>query len=146
MSVPHHVFSGTPYEQGIAHGNSLKESIKKNIQVYIHRFEVEVGIDKNELLQNAAIYVDVLREQSPEYVNGLNGIVEGSNLNFLEIAMLNLRYELLYHALGRRYQEGAVDGCTSFALLPEITDTNHLIMGQNWDWIPEIDYYFVNLE
>ena len=53
--------------------------------------------------------------------------------------MLNLRYELLYDALGKRYQKEAVDGCTSFAILPEAVQNKHLILGQNWDWIPEVE-------
>ena len=96
MSLSHFIFSGTSYEQGISHGEALKDSIKKNIDVYLNRFETEAGISKNELIDNARIYLAVLREQNPEYVNGINGISESSNLDILEIALLNLRYELLY--------------------------------------------------
>ena len=139
MSLLHFTFFGTTYEQGLAHGEALQESIAKNIDIYLNRFENEAGIMKNELLENTGIYLNVLREQSPEYVIGMNGIAESSNLNLLEISMLNLRYELLYHALGKLLQSEAVDGCTSFAVLPEATENNHLIMGQNWDWIPNVD-------
>ena len=34
MSLPHLMFSGTSYEQGLSHGEALKDSIKKNIDVY----------------------------------------------------------------------------------------------------------------
>jgi len=139
MSLPHFIFSGTSYEQGLSHGEALKDSIKKNIDVYLNRFEEEAGIIKDELIHNARIYLSVLREQSPEYVNGINGISESSDIDILEIAFLNLRYELLYDALGKRYLEESVDGCTAFAILPEATENHHLIMGQNWDWIPDID-------
>ncbi|SVC86241.1 uncharacterized protein METZ01_LOCUS339095, partial [marine metagenome] len=133
------MFSGTSYEQGLSHGEALKDSIEKNIDVYLNRFETEVGISKDELIDNAGIYLPILREQSPEYVNGINGISKSSNIDLIEIAFLNLRYELLYDALGKRYLEESVDGCTSFAILPEATENNHLIMGQNWDWIPDVD-------
>ena len=139
MSLFHFTFSGTTYEQGLAHGEALKESIIKNIEIYVNRFENEAGISKNELLENSGIYLNILREQSPEYVNGMNGIAESSNLELLEIAMLNLRYELLYHALGKKLQSDAVDGCTSFAVLPEAAENNHLLVGQNWDWIPDVE-------
>ena len=139
MSLSHFTFSGTTYEQGLAHGEALKESIIKNIEIYVIRFENEAGISKNELLENSGIYLNILREQSPEYVNGMNGIAESSNLELLEIAMLNLRYELLYHALGKKLQSDAVDGCTSFAVLPEAAENNHLLVGQNWDWIPDVE-------
>ena len=44
MSLSHFTFSGTPYEQGLAHGEALKESIIKNIEIYVNRFENEAGI------------------------------------------------------------------------------------------------------
>ena len=51
MSFPHYQFSGTSYEQGLAHGESLKILIEKNVEVYINRFKTEACIEKNELLQ-----------------------------------------------------------------------------------------------
>ena len=39
MSLPHFMFSGTSYEQGLSHGEALKDSIEKNIDVYLNRFE-----------------------------------------------------------------------------------------------------------
>jgi len=143
MSLPHFIFSGSCYEQGLSHGEALIDSIKKNIDVYVNRFESEAGIGKNDLLANTRLYLEKLKKQSPEYVNGMNGIAESANMDIIEIAMLNLRYELLYHALGRRYQENVVDGCTSFAISPEAMDNNHLTMGQNWDWIPDVDCVLV---
>ena len=139
MSLSHFTFSGTTYEQGLAHGEILKKSITNNVEIYVNRFENEAGISKNELIENSGIYLNILREQSPEYVNGMNGISESSNLELLEIAMLNLRYELLYHALGEKLQSDAVDGCTSFAVLPEAAENNQLLVGQNWDWIPDVE-------
>ena len=43
MSLSHFIFSGTSYEQGLAHGEELKDSIEKNIDVYLNRFETEAG-------------------------------------------------------------------------------------------------------
>ena len=143
MSQPHFQFSGTAHEQGLAHGEVLRESIEKNIDVYLNRFDREAGICKQDLLVNAGIYLNTMREQSPEYVRAMTGIAESSNREILEIAMLNLRYELLYYALGKIYMDESVDGCTSFALLPEASQNNHLLMGQNWDWIPDVDCVLV---
>ena len=139
MTLKHFIFSGSTYDQGLAHGEALKESIANNIYIYLNRFENDAGISKNELLDNTGIYLNIMREQSPEYVNGINGIAESSGLILLEIAMLNLRYELLYHALGKKLQSETIDGCTSFAVLPEASKNEHLLMGQNWDWIPEVE-------
>ncbi len=48
MSLSHFTFSGTTYEQGLAHGEILKQSIINNIEIYVNRFENEAGIGKNE--------------------------------------------------------------------------------------------------
>jgi len=143
MSQLYFRFSGTAHEQGLAHGESLREPIEKNIDVYITRFDREAGICKQDLLVNAGIYMNKLRNQSPEYVSAMNGISESSNRDILEIAMLNLRYELLYYALGKIYMDESVDGCTSFALLPEASQNKHVVIGQNWDWIPDVDCVLV---
>ena len=55
MSLPHFKFSGTPYEQGLSHGEALKYSSEKNIEVYLNRFETEAKINKKELIDNTRI-------------------------------------------------------------------------------------------
>ena len=34
MSLPHFTFSGNSYEQGLSHGEALRDSIEKNVDVY----------------------------------------------------------------------------------------------------------------
>jgi hypothetical protein len=34
------------------------------------------------------------------------------------------------------------DGCTAFAVLPGATANGHLLVGQNWDWIPQVQGRF----
>ncbi len=139
MRIPHFIFSGNSYEQGLSHGKALKQSIKKNISSYFDRFKNEAHVNKKELIKNSEVYYNVIKNQSLEYANGMQGIAEGSGVDLIKIVMLNCRYELLYHATGRRYQQSAVDGCTSFAINPKNMANKNLVMGQNWDWIPEID-------
>tara|TARA_Y100000590_G_scaffold381584_1_gene450851 strand:+ start:1683 stop:2768 length:1086 start_codon:yes stop_codon:yes gene_type:complete len=137
--LPHFIFQGSPFAQGLAHGESLKSSIQNNIEVYVDRFTSEAGMKKNELYDNAKTYSAVLNKQNSNYLDGMKGISRGSGINFIEIAMLNLRYELLYNALGKRYMDQTTDGCTAFAIMPEANKTKHVIIGQNWDWIPDIE-------
>ena len=141
--LPHFIFKGSAYKQGLAHGKSLKTAIKNNIEVYLNRFTSEAGMNKNALFGNTEIYANVLTKQNYDYVEGMKGIAEGSGIDFIKIAMLNLRYELLYHALGKRYVDQTTDGCTSFAIMPETNKKKHVIIGQNWDWIPEVECVLV---
>ena len=61
----------------------------------------------------------------------------------LDLLVLNLRYELLYYQYGVCAVGGA-DGCTSFALLPDASANGHLLLGQNWDWIPGVKGAFLH--
>ena len=90
--LPHLIFQGSAYAQGLAHGEALKSSIKHNIEVYLDRFTSEAGMKKNELYDNAKTYSAVLNKQNSNYLDGMKGISRGSGIDFIEIAMLNLRY------------------------------------------------------
>jgi isopenicillin-N N-acyltransferase-like protein len=80
--------------------------------------------------------VPLLREY-PEYYATLRGVADASGQDLIDVAMLNVRYELLYYQYSV-IPVGGPDGCTSFALLPGATADGHLLIGENWDWIPEV--------
>src|SRR5690606_28938353 len=54
-----------------------------------------------------------------------------------EIVALNVRYEILYYQYAVR-QMASQDGCTAFAVAPSRSENGHLLIGQNWDWIPDV--------
>jgi isopenicillin-N N-acyltransferase-like protein len=144
MSLPIIHLTGTSHAQGLAHGEALRERIAHNVALYFERFAREVGLSADEVREMAGQYATAIEKQSPAYYAGMQGIAEGSGFSFLDIAALNVRYEILYYQFGKMAlayaasQEGHGDGCTAFALLPEATENGHLLMGQNWDWIPEV--------
>ncbi len=127
--------NGTPYEQGVQHGQQLKDRIAHNTRVYFDRFESEVGLSRPEVLARAATYGDAMASHNPEYFAGMEGVAEGSGFDFDQLLALNVRYEILYY----QFSANAIgDGCTSFAVLPIASANGHLLMGQNWDWIPQV--------
>ena len=85
MKISHIEFKGDIYEQGLAHGEALRESIEKNIDVYLHRFDNEAGINQKELLKRTESYLESFQKQSPEYMRGIEGIAKGSNIDILNI-------------------------------------------------------------
>ena len=139
MTFPVLRLSGSPYDQGLAHGAALRDRIEHNREVYFDRFWREGGVAREEVLRRAALYQEVIARENPDYAAGMSGIAAASGLPELEIVALNVRYEILYDAFVVRTQElyGA-DGCTAFALAPQATAGGHLLLGQNWDWIPEV--------
>jgi isopenicillin-N N-acyltransferase-like protein len=150
MTLPVVHLTGSPYEQGVTHGRELRSRIAHNLDIYFTRFEREVGLSRPVVRQAAAHYADAIAAQNPDYYASMRGVAEGSGFDLPDIAALNIRYELLYYQFGKlalaleeaKRREGIVelevDGCTAFAALPDATASGHLLMGQNWDWIPEV--------
>ena len=123
--------------------------------LYYDRFLREIHLDKPTVREVAVRFANLAEKASPDYFAGMQGVSDGSGIPFLDIAAINARYEILYYQFGRMAMEqGAAaaagassaspdreatpDGCTSFAALPAITANGHLLVGQNWDWIPEV--------
>jgi isopenicillin-N N-acyltransferase-like protein len=146
MTLPVVHLAGTPHEQGVAHGHVLRDRIAHNLAIYFERFAREVGLPRTDVLGIAARWADALERQNPDYAAGMRGVAEGSGFAFGEIAALNARYEILYYQFGKlaianaanKRRDPEPDGCTAFAVLPEASANGHLLMGQNWDWIPEV--------
>jgi isopenicillin-N N-acyltransferase like protein len=148
--------SGSPYQQGLQHGTQLKAAIGENLATYFYRFELEAKLSRPEVLERAGRLLAVIERLSQDYYDGMRGIATGAGFDLLEIAALNVRYEILYYQFGQvalaeqaaeqaaelaaleHTRERLVDGCTLFAVSPNITDTGHLLVGQNWDWIPTV--------
>ncbi|MCJ2531183.1 MAG: C45 family peptidase [Candidatus Thermoplasmatota archaeon] len=133
---------GSPRDVGGAHGREAGDLIRRNLDLYFHRFEAEWGLPKEEVLDRARRYEEVVAKAEPDYLEALRGVAEGSGLPEAEVLALNLRYEIVYSESSRRGLDLADDrlpsGCTSLALLPHRTVGAHLLMAQNWDWIPGI--------
>lgn len=142
--IPVLELSSEPYEMGREHGRRAQNLVRHNLSVYFRRFEMDANLSRHEVLRRAEQYLAVIRRENPAYAKAMEGLSEGGNCNLLEITALNVRYELMYSeftrmglelmgkALPRPY------GCSGFAAMPEATKDGHLLLGQNWDWIPEV--------
>jgi isopenicillin-N N-acyltransferase-like protein len=133
--LPFLAVSGSPAAQGRAHGTALAAGVHHNIAVYFGRFAREAGLEAPVVRERAALLAARLDQLHPEYSAGIAGIAAGSGADLVDVAALNFRYELIYSALAARE---LVDGCTAFALAGSATADGHWLMGQNWDWIPEV--------
>jgi isopenicillin-N N-acyltransferase like protein len=138
MTLPLLQVTGSPYDQGRAQGVALRDRILHNRDVYFDRFWQEGGVAPDEILRRAALYRQAIAAQNPSYLEGVRGIAAGAAVSELEVVALNVRYEILYDAFVVRTQELYGDGCTAFALAPEATASGRLLLGQNWDWIPDV--------
>ncbi len=146
MTFPIVQLSGSSFQQGVQHGTELQTRIGENLEIYFDRFLREAHLERSEVLSRAAKMLEVIKRLNLEYYDGMRGISQGSGFDLLEIAALNVRYEILYYQFGEvaleehglAPRERVVDGCTAFAVMPEASSTNQLLIGQNWDWIPDV--------
>lgn len=141
MALPVVSVHGDPYQQGLQHGIALREQIGHNLRVYYDRFLREGQLQREEARARAATYGPVLEDRP--YYQALVGLAKGSGHSLLDLLVLNLRYELLYYQYGV-CAIGSADGCTSFAILPSASTNGHLLLGQNWDWIPGVKGAFLH--
>ncbi len=139
MTLPLLRLTGTPYAQGFAHGQTLRAEIARNLDIYFERFEREAKLAPAEALDRARRYAVALAGSAPDYHAGMCGIADGSDQSLDRIAALNVRYEILYYQFGRNaLAVRDPDGCTAFAVAPVASASGHLLIGENWDWIPEV--------
>lgn len=140
MSLPAIDLPADPSARGRAHGEAVRELIAHNVDVYFERFEKEALLPRDEALRRAAVWWAHIEAAYPEEAAAMRGIAEGAGRTLSEIVALNVRYELLYSQFTVNAMSGplSADGCTAFAALPEVTAGAHTLIGQNWDWIPEV--------
>jgi isopenicillin-N N-acyltransferase-like protein len=136
---------GSPREVGRQHGRAARARIARNVALYLQRFELEGRVDRSEIRRRAEAYAEAIQDANPAYAEEMAGIAEGSRQDPLDIVAVNVRYEILYTEFARKGMERdfgvrpGVAGCSAFALLPSRTASGHLLIGQNWDWIPEVE-------
>jgi len=138
---------GSPYEIGYRHGQQAQDKIQHNLQVYFRRFKNETALSRDEALNRAEKYLGVIRRVSPSYARAMEGVALGSKTRLVEITALNVRYELMYSQFAKIGLKPTrrVDGCTAFGAMPEATVNRHMLMAENWDWIPQVEGLFLKI-
>lgn len=126
--LPYVKLSGTPLEIGLGHGTFAKAQIVKAIEVYSTLYKESKNVSWDEARRRAAKYLPLL-EKHPDILDELRGIAQGSGTDLLDIVALNVRSEITMVDIS--------DGCTSLAQVE--SSTGDVYVGQNWDWIPEVD-------
>ncbi|MWV64960.1 hypothetical protein GRS48_09035 [Halorubrum sp. JWXQ-INN 858] len=138
--------TGTPHERGITHGETFADEIETNLEIYLSVFKHK-GTDEDTVYEQAEKFVPLIEEENEEYAAEMKGIAEGSGLSIEDVTVLNARYEVMYSAFKKAADEagGSADACTAFAIQPEITADEHTYLGQNWDWMPGLETFVMEI-
>jgi isopenicillin-N N-acyltransferase-like protein len=142
------VLTGDPRERGRTHGEAFADEVAANVERYLSVF-AHYGADEDTVYEQAEQFVDVIEDANADYFAEMEGVAEGAGLDLLDVTVLNARWEVMYSAYAEAAEaeqaDAAPDGCTAFGAQPEITATGRTIVGQNWDWIPDIDVFLMEL-
>jgi isopenicillin-N N-acyltransferase-like protein len=131
---------GSPYRQGLQHGEQLREAIASNVALYRSKM-LTSGVPEGELADRSQRFLGLFTREDAAYRATMDGIAEGSGQHLLDIALLNARYELLYSAwseFGRPTADSIRSECTSFGG-SDGAFTGGTQIGQNWDWFTGVE-------
>ena len=145
--LPLLTLKGSPYQIGYKHGKEARPEIEHNLSVYFGRFKKETELPHDLAVSRAEKFLELINDDSPEYGETMKGLADGSRQPILDITALNVRYELMYSQFSKIGLKPVPKtfGCTAFATVPAAAENGHLIMAQNWDWIPEVQGLFLKV-
>ncbi|MFW5905807.1 MAG: C45 family autoproteolytic acyltransferase/hydrolase, partial [archaeon] len=139
--------TGSPHQRGVKHGEEFADEIATNLEIYLDVFEYK-GTDEETVYGQAAKFIPLIEEENEEYFVEMQGVAEGSGLSLEDVTILNARYEVMYSAFKQaadEIDEDVADACTAFSVRPEITADGHTYLGQNWDWMPGLETFVMDV-
>ena len=140
----------TPHERGRVHGKAFAAEIRENVDTYLGRF-AHNDIDEATAREHASRFIPIIKDASRDYAAGMQGVADGSGLPLEDVALINVRYEILFSAFSEQTIDGPrdttpdSDGCTAFGVQQEVTADSRAYIGQNWDWIPTVNTFLMDI-
>lgn len=125
--------AGSPRERGRVYGRRFAEAIREFLDAQIYAaFDKDNNI-RDELFRYAAACLAPIRQLSPELVDELEGMAEGSGLRLEEHLLITLQEELWHRGV-----LPGIEHCTAVAAGPPATGDGHTYVGESWDWFPQL--------
>lgn len=114
--------AGSPYEMGFQYGAACPE-IRKTVETNREVYEASVGV--NGLSDKYIdMYLPSAEAYAPEIVEEMKGMAAGAIIDFRDIFLNNIMYDISVTLNA---------GCTSFAASGGTIDSGGVITGQNFD-------------
>jgi len=135
---PHVRVAGDARQRGRRYGGQARERIHISLEAYERAFAHHAAWDWPRAVREAKAFEELIAAFDSACLEEMQGIAEGAAVGFEDILALNVRTEIMFSAQARRALGESGPGaaeCTSFCVLPELSATGHLLVGQNWDWL-----------
>lgn len=121
--------SGTPYEQGYAHGQLLQSEIDSTLSKWKKEVEQTHDTDLKSVIADffeSTKFIDDIRAHCPDLLDEVRGIADGSRIDFETILAFQLSEEM-----DAPITDKAAKHCTSVSI--NANDTNPTFLAQNMD-------------
>ena len=149
-TYPHVRIDGSPLERGRQYGEQTRERVARSVEAYAFAYQEMAGLSWPDAVAMARPFARAIERFEPRYLDEMRGLAEGSGQEFEAILALNVRTEIMLSAKAREARETgdsrAPGECTTIAALPDVTDSGHTVLAENWDWLPHSAETLVVLE
>jgi isopenicillin-N N-acyltransferase-like protein len=122
---------GDARERGVIHGLELADTIHSFYRGWVDLATAELHTSERDILSYAQSHLPASRAYAPDLVAEVEGIAEGSGMEFNQIFALNCFDEVMCH--GPQLLTSGLHGCTAFAATGRATADGKPYIGQGWD-------------
>jgi isopenicillin-N N-acyltransferase-like protein len=133
--MPHSLYfidlAGDSRHRGIQYGRELRVPIERARNFYLGFFEHQLGISPVAARARADGFAAPTAALSSALMAELEGIAEGARLPLTDVLLLSARYEITF-------AEVALGECSNVFVGGDVAATGSPLLGQNWDWRPEV--------
>lgn len=131
---PELVVGGSPRDMGRQIGEAARDLVREFALTALDRVNLTMRVSRQQALRTAARSLEWAEKYSPDACEELRGIAEATQLDLLDIMLLQVRNQL---------QPEPEGGCTSLSL--SATARHGRLLAQNWDNDPAWDAFTVVL-
>jgi len=117
-------------------GEATRNEIRSFVATALDRVHQTIRISRDTLLEIIAASMAFTKDYSPDLLEELHGMSEGSGVSLNDLMFLQIRNQLTSE------QDS---GCTSFSAAASSSLRPFSVVGQNWDNDPALDPYTVVL-
>jgi len=121
--------AGSHYEMGRQIGTAMRERVRIMVETYRTMIARGANLSWDEAILQSRKYLPFIEESYPQYLEELQGLAHGADLELEDVLVPNCLECLTSDALHVR--------CTSLAASGEATAHGEVLVGHNEDWLPE---------
>lgn len=128
---------GSSAERGRQHGHALRRQMEQAVEFYAGLFG-RLGLSGADVRRRAARFVEPTHRLNPLLAAEIEGIAEGARCHLYDVYALSARYEITFG-------EVALGECSNVFVGAQRSTSGGTLLGQNWDWRPEVAPFVVIL-